>query len=465
MKNYSFFFICILLFLSFVNSLFAQNVIFNTGKIQVGVGKYGSIRYWTTENSDTVLQIEKINMLVAGDSNQVLDYYNDIEIFAPTTLVSNPSKSDFEISGSYNNAYSGLPPNFLVQQNIYGWKNEKFCIVKWLITNKETSSLSTLAGLAIEQKVDQTYGNDHIYYDTSNQLLTQFDFHFVGIKILSELTTSAKVLNWFEGYSSDDKTTYAYLIKGTFDTSPLVTTGNGGVSFLAGQSSILPSEGYKTFYFAIAAGSNQTEMLTNIQKAITKYDGSSIAITSPIGGEIWTAGSSHNITWVSTNVLNVKLEYTTNNVIFWTQIIDSIPGSSGYYNWTIPNTPSTQCRVRVRDASSLSLQDMSDSVFTIITSTNISENNSILTKYKLSQNYPNPFNPTTKISYSLPKSSLVQLKIYNLLGQEITTLVNEEKAAGNYEVNYDAINLPSGVYFYKIQAGSFIETKEMILLK
>ena len=86
-------------------------------------------------------------------------------------------------------------------------------------------------------------------------------------------------------------------------------------------------------------------------------------------------------------------------------------------------------------------------------------------KYILSQNYPNPFNPSTTIKYSIPKQSYVTLKVYDILGNEIETLANEEKPAGEYEVTLDAVNLPSGVYFYRLQAGSFVETKKMILLK
>jgi photosystem II stability/assembly factor-like uncharacterized protein len=85
--------------------------------------------------------------------------------------------------------------------------------------------------------------------------------------------------------------------------------------------------------------------------------------------------------------------------------------------------------------------------------------------YFLSQNYPNPFNPSTKITYSLPNTGMVQIKVFDLLGQEIATLVNEEKPVGTYEVNWNAANLPSGVYFYRIQAGSFVQTRKMILLK
>jgi len=86
-------------------------------------------------------------------------------------------------------------------------------------------------------------------------------------------------------------------------------------------------------------------------------------------------------------------------------------------------------------------------------------------EYNLAQNYPNPFNPVTKIRYSLPQQSNVSLIVYNILGQEVITLVNEQQPAGNYEVSFDATNLTSGIYLYKIQAGDYSDVKKMILLR
>ena len=86
-------------------------------------------------------------------------------------------------------------------------------------------------------------------------------------------------------------------------------------------------------------------------------------------------------------------------------------------------------------------------------------------KYSLSQNNPNPFNPTTNINYSIPKSGLVTLRIFDLLGREVATLVNEEKITGNYTVEFDGSNLSSGTYFYRMESGTFIETKKMMLMK
>jgi len=85
--------------------------------------------------------------------------------------------------------------------------------------------------------------------------------------------------------------------------------------------------------------------------------------------------------------------------------------------------------------------------------------------FSLSQNYPNLFNPTTTINYELSATADVTLTVYDVLGEEVATLVDEEKPAGMYSVAFNAANLPSGTYFYQLRAGNFVETKKMILLK
>ncbi len=85
--------------------------------------------------------------------------------------------------------------------------------------------------------------------------------------------------------------------------------------------------------------------------------------------------------------------------------------------------------------------------------------------FSLSQNYPNPFNPTTVIGYELPVNSLMTVKVFDVLGREVETLVNECQNAGSHSVTLNAANLPSGVYFYRLEAGSFRETKKLVLIK
>jgi len=89
----------------------------------------------------------------------------------------------------------------------------------------------------------------------------------------------------------------------------------------------------------------------------------------------------------------------------------------------------------------------------------------IIEEYSLEQNYPNPFNPSTKITFQIPESGLVSLKIYDVLGIEIATLLNEEKNPGKYELDFNASYLSSGIYFYTLRAGNFTSIKKMILIK
>jgi hypothetical protein len=93
------------------------------------------------------------------------------------------------------------------------------------------------------------------------------------------------------------------------------------------------------------------------------------------------------------------------------------------------------------------------------------KNNSVAFKNKLNQNYPNPFNPLTKISYSVAKQGLVTIKIYDILGREIKSLVNEIKGPGNYLIEFNGSNLTSGIYFYRFEANGFVEVKKMVLIK
>src|SRR3972149_8705335 len=113
----------------------------------------------------------------------------------------------------------------------------------------------------------------------------------------------------------------------------------------------------------------------------------------------------------------------------------------------------------------------------LIIVTSVSVDDVMVKNFNLSQNYPNPFNPTTKIRYTIPSVGTrdrvsVQINVYDVLGNEISTLVNEEKQPGTYEVEFNAVgtsrdlsSLPSGIYFYQLKAGNYIETKKMVLIK
>ncbi len=93
------------------------------------------------------------------------------------------------------------------------------------------------------------------------------------------------------------------------------------------------------------------------------------------------------------------------------------------------------------------------------------KNTKLPKEYSLDQNYPNPFNPSTKINFQIPVGGMVILKIYDVIGNQVATLIHEVKPAGNYSINFDANALSNGVYLYQLTAGDFIQTKKMVVLK
>lgn len=193
---------------------------------------------------------------------------------------------------------------------------------------------------------------------------------------------------------------------------------------------------------------------------------SSVNVQSPNGGEIWVIGETEDITWTCVNVSDVKIEMSMDNGSNWSTIVDSIPNTETY-SWvvTAPDS-SNECLIRVSNVSNGDIYDVSDGTFTIdIISDVDNELNNLPTEYSLGQNFPNPFNPSTTIKYAVPKSSFVNIKIYDMTGQEVASLVNEVKEAGIYEIKFDAHNLASGVYIYRMIAENFTSVKKLNLLK
>lgn len=367
---------------------------------------------------------------------------------------------------------------------------------------------------------------------------------------------------------------------------------------------------------AAAVTSNVFSVVTVIVPKIT--------LTSPVGGESWSAGSTRNITWTSNAVTSAMIELTTDGGSTWATIVASTPADSGKYAWTVVNAPSTNCKIRVSDASNATLNAVSAAAFTITkasqtiltedfakfttgsigspSSTDVSasldtytatagwtgskvysaggavklgsssgqgylvtpvldftttggagtikfdvqtygtdakaiqvllstdggttftqvgsdiattatlttqsvsflngtattklkimakaassnrfylDNLSVATGsaptsvqtsgstlaskgYELAQNYPNPFNPTTTIGFSLPEQATIQLKIFNQIGEEVATLVNGEMAAGAHSVVWNAVNMPSGIYFYVLKTSNSTIARKLVLMK
>ena len=166
-------------------------------------------------------------------------------------------------------------------------------------------------------------------------------------------------------------------------------------------------------------------------------DGNRSICWSKREGEDWFSKGKISDCWARSVYPHLTLASNPDTFyVCWTQ------GQGGYY----------QVKFKMVDATEVGVED--------------EPGESTLPKaFVLSQNYPNPFNPTTQIKYSLPKDCWVKLGIYNILGQRVATLVDGEQKAGYKTVRWDASSLSSGIYFYRIEAGDFTETKKMILLK
>ncbi len=274
-------------------------------------------------------------------------------------------------------------------------------------------------------------------------------------------------------------------------TTAIIGTGTTGVGYP-----------YYTFYM-----DSRTQML---------YSATDIIAGNGAPGMISKIG--FNVTTAATQVMNgfkIKMQNTTSSTISgfvssgFTTVYDSsyaVPGTGWQYvnlqtpfywngndnllieicfnnssytsNTTVNGTPASG--VVAHNHSDLTSGDGCTAITTVGTSytarpnialminliTNEEKNiTSVPDKYSLAQNYPNPFNPVTSIKYQIPKNTFVTIKIYDILGKEVRTLVNEVKSAGNYSIMFDASSLSSGVYFYKISAGEFSDVKRMVLIK
>jgi len=123
-------------------------------------------------------------------------------------------------------------------------------------------------------------------------------------------------------------------------------------------------------------------------------------------------------------------------------------------------------RIIISSINHPGVADTSDHAFAVGNAvTGIVDPGTTVHAFALDQNFPNPFNPSTVISYQLPKSGPVALRVYDVLGKEVRTLVEGEQSAGSHTVTFDASSLSSGVYFYRMQAGNFVETKRLVILR
>jgi hypothetical protein len=363
----------LIFFVLSTNPVFGQvDLVFD--KYNIYVSQYGRVSIYSVP--DNVRQLYRAALLVGTGYDSVFDLTFDKDIEDATQLLAVPTFGDYEIYGSYNNNYSGAPPNVLEKENIYCWQSIGAFIIKYTVINREPNPINAIIGLEFLPRINNNRaGGDTVTFSSQSKILSAKNGRSVGLKALSEDLKSVGVFYYFTNYESDSLF-YQWLSYNSFDTLFITNPSDPNVDAPA----IIPAFNQRTInsndstviYVAIGFGERESEMLTALANAQQLYD-------------------------TLTSVIEEKFE--------------------------------------------------------------------IVYDFRLNQNYPNPFNPNTIISWNVPFDSYQTLKVYDVLGNEVASLVNEYRTAGNYSINFNASNLSSGVYYYKLTAGNFTETKKMILMR
>ena len=177
--------------------------------------------------------------------------------------------------------------------------------------------------------------------------------------------------------------------------------------------------------------------------------------------------STYIIRWQE-NILDTVRIVLMNGTTQVAIIADSIKSRTNAIVWKIASSLASDSSyiIKITSVNHAGRTDVSDHSFTLSKGvTNVSDSKNSVVVYSLFQNYPNPFNPKTIISYQLPVNSFITLKVYDAIGRDVATLVNETKTAGTYSVQFNGEHISSGMYFCRLQAGNFSVTRKMLLLR
>lgn len=447
--------LAVLLFSSlFTLDCFSQS--FYTGAIGVTQSNGGRTRIFA--DNLTTRQFDRISVLVGVSSTQVFDYNEDQDVLINAATVTAPVLSDFEVTSTINNSYSNLPPNVEVAINLYGWNNGAYILAKMNVKNNEAAAINAVFGLEAIPQIGGTYENDILQWDAVSSSVLINEGTWSALKFFSGPETSAEFIDWVSGYANDSLY-YHWLTQNSFD-SPLTTTADGGVAIL-GQNSVplAPGES-KDFYFGISIGADQTTCLNNMDLCFAKYNQ-----IVPVELTSFTATSQNQkvtLNWATATEINnngFEIQRSISNTDFVT--VGFVRGfgtttEQKEYSYTDNNLQNGLYTYRLKQIDYNGSFEYSDAIEVDVRS---------LDSYSLEQNYPNPFNPTTKIGYVLSARTSVKVVVMNAIGEQIAVLVNQTQEQGYHQVEFNAANLPSGIYFYSLQTENYSETKKMLLMK
>lgn len=377
------------------------------------------------------------NYVVPAGSSNYTAWFNDDSIYLPQVDIAVTFSVDMELerlSGRFNPATDTVSVN----GDFQGWT----AMVNILTPNPLNPDI--YEGTFIIHKAEGEGIEFKFWYEPNN---------WESVSNRTYTFTASDITNGTASYSGSFNNGTLTTVLNQTCTITFTLNANGAVSTISG----LPFPAVNTISIAGSAAPLQWPAGGwpdgDSGLVITLYDDGTHSDATP--GDLIFTGV---LTFPAYTVLQVQYKYSAN-------FADAVNNGGGNDNEA--GFAQNHTLNMTRFMSSATVVDtfgaMNNSV--IVNPTGIKDLPKIPTVYGLAQNYPNPFNPTTSIKYMLPQTSTVVLKVYDIFGREVATLVNEQKTAGEYTALFGTSNLASGIYIYRITAGKFVETKKMLLVK
>ncbi|GIV45696.1 MAG: hypothetical protein KatS3mg036_0514 [Ignavibacterium sp.] len=366
-----------------------------------------------------------------------------------------------------NDGLAPLPYNVTIKQKSYSNTGDKFVIITYELTNNSSNTYSNFrVGIFADWDVGAAaYMNNRRGMDISRNLVYQYlqgsqDPNYYGVVALSGLTggTSTDV---FPGDVNTIRNEIYLLISNIYDSTSSTRLGDFRSFIGSGPYTFSPGSTLNVA-FAIVVGTNLADLQTSADAAAFKYNNYIL----PVELTSFTASVNLNgdvsLEWITETEINnhgFVVERKTDNTDFTS--IGFVKGNGTtterkIYTFIDRNLEAGKYYYRLKQIDFNGQFEYSDIIEVEVTPVN---------KYLLEQNYPNPFNPGTLISWQSPVDSWQTLKVYDILGNEVATLVNEFRNAGKYSKTFDMKDLAPGTYFYQLKIGDVVQTKKMTLLK
>lgn len=366
-----------------------------------------------------------------------------------------------------NDGLAPLPYNVSIKQKSYSNTGDKFVIITYQLTNNSSSTYSNFrVGIFADWDVGAAaYLNNRRGMDISRNLVYQYlqgsqDPNYYGVVALSGLTggTSTDI---FPGTTTTIRNEIYTLINNIYDSTSSTRLGDYRSFIGSGPYTFAPGQ-VLDVAFAIVVGTNLADLQSSADMATQKYNN----LILPVELSSFTANVSLNgdveLQWTTETEINnhgfeIERRHSDGNFV----AIGFVKGygtttERKFYSFTDKNLESGKYFYRLKQIDFNGEFEYSDEIEVDVQP---------VKEFALYQNYPNPFNPATKISWQIPASGNVSLKVYNILGNEVATVFEGYQNAGRYDLTFDGSQLSSGVYILKFVSGNYTDIKKMILSK